>query len=177
MGLLDLSDESLLGAKTGLEKLFNTIRNVREAVKKTNKNQHTGQAARDFSAFKNRFLEAMNDDFNTPQAVAVLFDLAREANQLLHAEAKPGTETLIALDVLFSELGGMILGIVTNDISAAAGNENDGAKFIEILLNARQKAKLEKAWWAADFIRKELEAAGIRLEDTKDGTIWRKIDF
>jgi cysteinyl-tRNA synthetase len=173
---LDLSDDSLLGAKIGLEKLFNTIRNVRETIKKTDQDQHAGQPAIDFSAYKNRFLEAMSDDFNTPQAVAVIFDLAREANQLLHAESMPGMETLLALNALFSELGGMILGIVTNDLSSTARDENDEAKLIDILVQTRQKAKSEKAWWAADFIRTELEAAGIRLEDKKDGTIWRKID-
>lgn len=173
---LDLSDDSLLGAKIGLEKLFNTIRNVRETIKKTDQDQHAGQPAIDFSSYKNRFLEAMNDDFNTPQAVAVIFDLAREANQLLHAESRPGTETFLALNALFSELGGMILGIVTNDLSSTARDENDEAKLIDILVQTRQKAKSEKAWWAADFIRTELEAAGIRLEDKKDGTIWRKID-
>ncbi|MFZ1976797.1 MAG: cysteine--tRNA ligase [Bacteroidota bacterium] len=173
---LDFSDDSLQGAKIGLEKLLHTIRTIRETIRKTDKDQHTGQAAHDFSAFKERFLEAMNDDFNTPQAVAVIFDLAREANQLLHAEIKPGTETLSALDALFSELGGIILGIVASDLSGAAPDENNEAQLIDILLQTRQKAKSEKAWWAADFIRTKLEALRIRLEDTKDGTVWRKID-
>jgi cysteinyl-tRNA synthetase len=173
---LDFSDDSLAGAKAGLEKLLNTVRNIREAIKKTDKEQAPGGEAQDFSAFKKRFLEAMDDDFNTPQAVAVLFDLAREANQLLHGTTAPAAATLGALDALFSELGGAILGVVPADLTGGARSENDEEKLIDILLQTRQKAKSEKAWWAADFIRKELEALGVNLEDSKDGTVWRRVN-
>ncbi|MBU2636401.1 MAG: cysteine--tRNA ligase, partial [Bacteroidetes bacterium] len=104
---LDFSDDALEGAAKGLEKLHNTLRNVRsELIKGV-----TGGLQIDIDGFKSNFLEAMDDDFNTPQAIAVLFDLSREINAILN-EGKATSEDLGKVDDLFTELGGNILGII-----------------------------------------------------------------
>ncbi|MGD1044339.1 MAG: cysteine--tRNA ligase [Bacteroidota bacterium] len=173
---LDFSDEALQGANTGYDKLLNTIRNLREELKKAESEQRTNGAQLDISSHKKHFLEAMDDDFNAPLAIGVLFDLARETNQSLNSEQKLSIDTLKQIHQLFMELGGEVLGIIPEQVSIKKAGENIESQLIDILIKARHRAKRESAWWVADLIRKELEAIGIRLEDKKDGTAWRKIN-
>jgi cysteinyl-tRNA synthetase len=193
---LDFSDEALQGAKTGYEKLLTTIRNLREELQKAESEKRTEGISFDLSLYKKRFMEAMDDDFNAPLAMGVLFELSRETNQALNSEQKLSLDFLKQINICFSELGGRILGIIpvqmiytanaaltipkqlisaTGEFIPANGGRGDiASKLIDIHVKVRQQAKQEKAWWAADLIRKELEALGIRLEDKKDGTIWHR---
>jgi cysteinyl-tRNA synthetase len=171
---LDFSDEALQGAKTGYEKLLTTIRNIREEVQKAESEKRTEGASIDVSLYKNRFIEAMNDDFNAPLAMGVVFELLRETNQLLNSDQKCSLEGLKQIDVLLNELGGTILGIIPKEFPAAGGGIEAESKLMDVLIRTRNMAKQEKAWWAADIIRKELEVLGIRLEDKKDGTSWHR---
>ena len=114
-----------------------------------------------------RFRDAMNDDFNTPEAVAVLFELANELNKSHergHAQ-------------LLRSLGG-VLGLLERDAKAflqapAAEGGLDPAR-IEALIEARVAARKSRNFAEADRIRKELTDAGIALEDTPQGTVWRR---
>lgn len=172
---LDFSEEAVQGAKTGLEKLLNTVRNLRDEIKKAESEQQKQEAGFDLAPFKERFMEAMNDDFNTPQAIAVMFDLIKEVNVVLNKEQKISHIELKEMNEFINELGGKVLGIISEqlqDRNEIIGNEE---RLIEILIDARHRAKIEKAWQAADLIRKQLELIGIRLEDKKDGTTWRKV--
>jgi cysteinyl-tRNA synthetase len=190
---LDFSNEALQGAKTGYEKLLTTIRNIREEIQKAESEKRKEGASFDLLSYKKRFMEAMDDDFNAPLSMGVLFELSREVNQALNSEQKLSIDFLRQIDMCFSELGGGILGIIPivgiyadllikkQLISASAivtsanrGRENVESKLIDIHVKVRQQAKQEKAWWAADLIRKELEALGIHLEDKKDGTSWHR---
>ena len=112
-----------------------------------------------------RFREAMDDDFNTPEAFAVLFDLANEVNRTRFA-AKAG---------LLRALGG-VLGLLGRDPEEfLRGDLPEGwtPERIEALIAARAAAKRAKNYAEADRIRKELAEAGIALEDTPQGTTWR----
>jgi cysteinyl-tRNA synthetase len=172
---LDFSDDALAGAKSGYDKMINTIRNLREEIRKPETQKKSSGTLLDLSIYKKRFLEAMDDDFNTPQSIAVLFELVKEVNVVLNLEQKPSHIVLKDANELINELGGSILGVIPDKIQESSGTiglEND---LIKILIDARQKAKNEKAWWAADLIRERLEQIGIRLEDKKDGTNWTKI--
>jgi cysteinyl-tRNA synthetase len=171
---LDFSDEALQGAKTGYEKLLTTLRNLRDELQKAESEKRTEGISFDLSLYKTRFMEAMNDDFNAPLAMGVLFELSRETNQALNSEQKLSLNILRQIDICFIELGGKILGIIPKQISTKKNGENIESQLIDIHMMVRQQAKQEKAWWAADLIRKELEALGIRLEDKKDGTIWHR---
>jgi cysteinyl-tRNA synthetase len=171
---LDFSDEALQGAKTGYEKLLTTIRNIREEIQKAESEKRTEGASFDLSSYKKRFIEAMDDDFNAPLAMGVIFELSRETNQALNSKQKLSLDFLRQIDMCFNELGGRILGIIPEQVSTKKDGENIESQLIDIHIKVRQQAKQEKAWWAADLIRKELEALGIRLEDKKNGTSWHR---
>ncbi len=173
---LDFSDEAIQGAKVGHEKFLNTIRNLQDEIKKAEKEQRKDGKEFELSSYKKHFVEAMNDDFNTPQAIAVLFDLMKEINVILNVDQRPSLSVLQETKDLFDEIGGKVLGIIPTQLPLESGGVESESKLIDILINARQKAKTEKAWQSADFIRKELELIGIRLEDKKDGTSWRKVN-
>ena len=169
---LDFTDEALEGAAKGYEKLSNTLWNVREGM-------HGPPAAGkspvvDFAGFRKAFLEAMDDDFNTPQALAVLFDFSREVNVLL-AENKMSGPVLGEVLQFYDELGGNILGIIPKD--AGTGVAPDAAlekELIQFLIDLRTEARAQKLWSFSDTIRDGLAKRGIQLEDKKEGTVWRK---
>jgi cysteinyl-tRNA synthetase len=171
---LDFSDEALQGAKTGYEKLLTTIRNLREELQKAKSETRKEGISFDLSLYKKRFMEAMDDDFNAPLAMGVLFEMSRETNQALNSDQKLSLDILKKLNACFSELGGKILGIIPDQVATKKDGENIESQLMDIHIKVRLQAKQEKAWWAADLIRKELEALGIRLEDKRDGTNWSR---
>ena len=120
----------------------------------------------DPSPFKDRFLLAMDDDLNTPQAIACLFDLAREINRACESgkNAEPAQNTLKHL--------GSILGLTFEDKTV---NSNDIAAkpFIDLLVSTRQQLRDAKQYSLADMIRDELENHGITIEDQPQGSEWQ----
>jgi len=158
---LNYSDEPLDAAHAGLTRLYTALRGV-EAV------DAVGQG----EDYRRRFREAMDDDFNTPVAMAVLFDIARELNRL-RDENPAGAAPLAGL---LRELGGM-LGLLEGDPEAfLKGDEAGGldAAAIEALIGQRQAAKQAKDFAEADRIRDELAGQGVVLEDGPGGTTWRR---
>ena len=158
---LNYSDAQLDQSRAGLGRLYIALRGMPAAAPASS------------GDWRARFKAAMDDDFNTPVAVSVLFDLAREANTL--RESKP-TEAA-SLAALLKELGGF-LGILQTDPEAflKAGAAGDGmpAEQVEKLIAARKAARAAKDWKEADRLRGELDAAGIVIEDGAGGTTWRR---
>jgi cysteinyl-tRNA synthetase len=175
---LDFTDEALEGASKGLEKLSNTVRNVRAEIEKLGKSGdgkiYTQDASFiDLAGFKKAFGEAMDDDFNTPQAIGILFDLNREVNTIL-SPGKIDINILQQINDLYNELGGTVLGIIPEhfeSVSSAGGNEND---LIQFIIELRAEARAQKLWAMSDKIRDGLKNLGIVIEDKKDGTSWRR---
>jgi len=124
-------------------------------------------------AYSARFQQAMDDDFNTPEALAVLFDLVREINRLRPTEIQQAA----ALAAELRRLGG-ILGILQADPEQylRGGDADTGLtdEQIEQLIEQRQAAKVDKNWAEADRIRDDLKAQGVVLEDSPQGTTWRR---
>ncbi len=119
--------------------------------------------------FKDKFIEYMDDDFNTPRALAVLFDMVNRCNKLLESDDEfKNFKLRYAIDIMkeMTDIFGLsFLKDTVNDIS-----DDEVNKYIE----KRLKLKNEKDFQKADKIRKELEEKGIILEDAKDGTTWRR---
>ena len=173
---LDFSDEALQGANTGYDKLVNTVRNLREELKKAESEQRKNGSELDLSSHKKHFLEAMNDDFNAPLALGVLFDLARETNQSLNSELKLSIDMLKQIDQFFNELGGEVLGIIPNQFRSASGDAITESHLMDLIIKIRAEARKQKIWVLSDIIRDGLKTFGFIIEDKKDGTTWRKID-
>ena len=161
---LTFSEEGLESARNGYRRLVNALRDyeVDDAAV-----EPSGDMAAQLKEAEERFRAAMDDDFNTPVAVAVLFDLARIAN------AASGEDRRAAQSKLF-ELGGEVLGLpLQQSIAEAATAGGDAAPFIELLLELRQELRKEKNFALADKVRDRLDELGVSVEDTPDGPVWR----
>lgn len=115
---------------------------------------------------REQFIEAMDDDLNTADAITAVFELVRDINTLVLKD-KPSADLVKFATELFDELTG-VLGLVYNRKTEALDSE------IEALIEARQNARKNKNWAEADRIRDELKAQGIVLEDTPQGVKWHK---
>ena len=160
---LNYSDEQLNDARLALTRLYTALRGCAEE-----------NADIDMD-YKVRFEVAMNDDFNTPVALSILFDLARELNAAKEAKLEKVQDLVATLRFL-----GGLLGIVQGDAddflkSGVVNGEVVNVELIEQQIQARLAAKIAKEWSLADKIRDELKGQGIILEDTPSGlSTWRR---
>ncbi len=156
-GPLAYSEEALEAAEKGADRL----RQVANAEGRTGK----ADEKIDVGSYRQRFTDAMDDDFNTAQAVAVLFDLARDINRL-------GDEgyTVIHGQQTLAELAGL-LGLT---LKSPEKQFTDAEPFIKLLISTRERLRQAKQWQLADEIRAKLDEAGIALEDTPKGTSWKR---
>lgn len=159
---LNYDDEHLDNARDALTRFYTALRDLPPA-----------DEIRD-EALEQRFHAAMEDDFNTPKALAAMFDLVREVNRLRSDDAGRAA----GLGVQLRRLGGL-LGLLQQDPEdylRAGGNDATGLSDDEIqrLIDRRVQAKQNKDWAEADAIRDQLRAAGILLEDSAAGTTWRR---
>jgi len=157
---INYSRENLESAHAALERLYTCLRHLPKSEKLP-----------DNETFTERFNAAMDDDFNTPVALSVLFDIAREINRLRDNEQM---EEAATLGVLLKKLA-TIFGILLQDPQAflQSGAVDEQVKKIEQLIEARNLARRQKQWAEADKVRDDLVAMGVILDDTPQGTNWR----
>jgi len=170
---IDFSEEALAAATRGWERAIGPALAVRNRLRSPALPE--GDATEVTPALddlKQQFIEAMNDDFNIPVAVSVLFDLAKLTNNLLTAEPPPGRGSLEAVEALYRELAGQVLGLLPETTAAGANAERE-AELIRLLIELRAEARARKDFAASDRIRDRLKALGITLEDGKSGTTWK----
>jgi len=167
-GPVDFTGELLDAADKGLEKLKNLRSTIESAL---NKNKPGGVNPQfDFKSFENRFSEAMDEDFNTPQAVAVIFDFVKEANRTISDKENISLNFYLSLKEFLTKTAGDVLGIVSFEEKELKSDSLLENELIKILIDIRLRAKNEKNFQLADDIRKKLENLGITLKDTKEGT-------
>lgn len=155
---VNYADTIVNDAKQGLTRLYTALRGL----------SLPDSAGIDWSnPYAARFKAAMDDDFGTPEAVSVLFELAGEVNKSQD----------VALARLLKDLGG-VLGLLQQDpeafLQGGSAVDDDEAAEIEALIQARKEARANKNWAESDRVRDELTARGIVLEDGPQGTTWRR---
>ena len=167
---LSYSDSAIAEAEKSLSKLVNTVESLK-----------TGLASNSFKGDNNadelckdvemRFGEAMDDDFNTREAIAALFDLSREANRLMNDGELSSDGASRILDT-FTNLD-EILSILPE--TADKGGEGEVVEgLMRLLISLREDARKRKDWATADRIRDELKGMGIVIEDSKNGPVWKR---
>ncbi|PIE83708.1 MAG: cysteine--tRNA ligase [Candidatus Contendobacter odensis] len=164
-GPLNYSDDNLENAKASLTRLYTALRGLPVV------------AAPMTETWQNRFGQAMDDDFNTPEALAVLFELAREINRLRLEDQDKAARLGANLRQL-----GELLGLLQTGPDDFLQLENPDDPLNQYMSNAevddfivqRNAARKAKNWAEADRLRTVLQNAGIVLEDTPQGTIWRR---
>ena len=153
---LTYSDEGVAAADRALERLRNALRPVPD--------DGAGDSV-DAGAFRDRFTSAMDDDLNTPQAVAALFDLAREINR-----GREAGHSVSSAQATLRELAA-VLGLTLADPTDDA--RKDAHPFIDLLVETRSRLRAERNFQLGDSIRDQLDELGVTLEDSPDGTTWR----
>jgi cysteinyl-tRNA synthetase len=172
---LDFSADAVNAAARGFERLGN----VAQALKQ--RSASAGDAGDepgiDLEKYRRDFVAAMDDDFNAPQAIAVLFDLGKEVNTILGSGVQVRRDGWMAIDNLFGELATTLLGITFNGArgSSAPGEISMADELIRLVIEIRKEVRAQKLWSLADKLRDSLQNIGIALEDTRDGTTWKKI--
>ncbi len=159
---LNYSDQMLDSAGAALTRLYTALRNIEIT--------RPGEAG---ESYIKRFNEVMDEDFNTPEAVAILFDLANQINKLKQTDAA----TASALAATLKYLGG-VLGLLQDNpehyLQSTGQAEGLANEQIETLIAQRLQAKKDKNWAEADRIRDELKDKGVVLEDKGAETSWRR---
>lgn len=169
---IDLSDEAVEAALKGWQRIWGAVTLVRRRMVDAPNGEINSDVQAILDKAQAAFVEKMDDDFNAPAALAVLQDLTRQVNTLLNESGPPSRETLEAIDQLYRELGGDVLGIIPDeeDLSSSAERESG---LIELLVDLRAHARSQKEWSTSDQIRDRLNELGVTLEDRSDGTIWK----
>lgn len=166
---VNFSHEMLMQAKAGMERLYNTREKLEFTINSaTVENMSTEESnmIEELNSFRSRFVESMEDDINTADAVASIFELAKFINTKV--DENSSKEWMQKNLEMFTELTG-VLNIIQR-------REDDSlAEDVERLIEERVQAKKDKNFQRADEIREELKAMGIELEDTRQGTKWKRI--
>jgi cysteinyl-tRNA synthetase len=161
---INFSNEALQASEKGLERLMTAIKTLNELTA-------SETSTVEIESLKQKCFEALNDDLNSPIAIAHLFDGVKIINSV-----KAGTEKISAADLdelksFYSTMVFDILGLKVEEAADSGENEVLAAA-IELLIQLRKDAKANKDWGTADKIRDELNTIGIELKDTKEGVDW-----
>ncbi|MDA8233918.1 MAG: cysteine--tRNA ligase [Clostridia bacterium] len=180
---LDFDDSKLEMSKKSLERLLNTLENAERVLKQKPLDALEGDKSKvaelsaAAKAARENFEKAMDDDFNTALAVAVLFDLTRDINSFM-AEVKKGLDpqgiqALVGAKNTLVTLGQEVLGLFEG-AGVAEEDQSTVDGLMDLVISIRQKARANKDWATADEIRNRLGEIGIVLEDTPQGVHWKR---
>jgi cysteinyl-tRNA synthetase len=162
-GTVDFSNEALIAAEKGLQKLY-------AAEKLLDKLPAKEKSDENITAWVLRGEDAMNDDMNTPKLIAELFDAVRIINSAKEHHISLTKEDIEILKINFRLFFFDILGLLPEETST--GNNEITEGLMQLIIEMRQEAKLNKHWAVADAIRGHLSALGITIKDTKEGAVW-----
>lgn len=169
---INFSAELLEQAGNGLDRMYKCLENIEHLGKSSGEARTSGSEETRLKErlleLKAKYAEAMDDDLNTADAIASMFEMVKEINTFTSSTVEVSKEMLCFCQDLLKELGG-VLGILTKEKDKNIDSE------IEEFIERRQQARKEKNWKLADEMRDRLKDMGIALEDTPQGVKWKKI--
>lgn len=169
---IDFSEEELKQSLAALERITNTLDRVENLVKENKEgNNSCEELKKELEKSKIKFIESMNEDFNTAGAIGSIFELVKETNKTLDLDfpSEEGNKILVEVANFIREVMEEVLGI---KIEIKKELENLTVELIEFLLKLRRDSRDEKNWILSDKIRDGLNRLGINIKDGKDATQW-----
>lgn len=170
---IDFTREAVEAAEKGWQRIWSAVQLVRSQLAGATQGDADPTLLDRLGGYRERFEAHMNDDFNAPGALGVLQELVRETNTLINSGEALTGPSLEAIDTLYLELAGDVLGL----LPAGGTSQADAAReegLVQLLIALRAEARARKDWATSDKIRDELRELGIVLEDRADGTIWKE---
>ncbi|ASJ04519.1 cysteine--tRNA ligase [Thermococcus barossii] len=173
---LDYTEEGMEHAKNNLERLYNTLENIRVAMERAEISFKWGEE--EFEAYeairsaREKFYEAMDDDFNTAEAMKAVFEVSNAVNRYLTKVERP-KESILRKAMEFFRIVSEVFGIFEDYFREQRAGEEE--ELIRLLIDVRAQLRKERNFALADRIRAELREMGIQLEDTPQGTVWKRV--
>ena len=171
-GPLNFSDELLQAAQKGVEKFVNLAQKINDELKKDNSEGVYPEIG--IKKYQDEFEAVMDDDFNSAQGVAVIYDFAKEVNRIIASDEKIKKDFFIDVKNFLTKTAVDVLGIMNFEPTEKGGGELEDA-LIEFLIELRNDAKKEKNFSLADKIRDRMKEIGVVLQDSKDGTTFKRV--
>ena len=170
---IDFSNNELEQAKSGLERIDNAVERLREKIKSgaTDGGDNLEGLKSFVEDTEKKFIEAMDDDFNTAQGIGAIFELVKEINKYVDIEkvSQIGIQNLELAEKYIEKIMEEVLGVTLKTQENIGNLTTD---LVEFLLEIRRKARAEKNWALSDEIRDRLGEMGIKIKDGKDKTTW-----
>ena len=170
--ITEMSEEAFVSAQNGYRRLSDALNEIERRLPTAPERPDalSAKVAGHVQVFEN----AMSDDFNTPRAVAALFNLTSDVNAAL-AAGEVGRQALEQAQAAYRELGGQVLGLfASGTLSGAADDTALVSTLMDVVLEARQHYRLSKQYAQSDALRGKLAEVGVTVEDTKDGQRWKR---
>ncbi len=169
---IDFSEGAIEAASKGLERVWVPVRQVRERLRNTPEIDEGSAFGAVLDRHRAALKEALDDNFNAPAALGVLNQLTTDVNTLLNSGQPIGATTLTAIDRLYRDYGGAVLGVIPDEFRQKSNDELvDG--LVRMLIDLRTEARQVKDFKRGDQIRDQLAALGVALEDGRGGTTYR----
>ncbi|KAF0153605.1 MAG: cysteinyl-tRNA synthetase [Ignavibacteria bacterium] len=171
-GPLNFSDELLTAAQKGVDKIINLAERLDNDINKAEVNGSTPIFV--FNKFYSDFETVMDDDFNTPQAAAVIFDFVRAANKIIDENPNSCKTFLINLKEFLKKTADEVLGVIHLEDLNKRVSPSLETELINLILNLREDLKKEKNYKLADEVRNKLNELGLIVHDSKTGAVVKR---
>jgi cysteinyl-tRNA synthetase len=171
---IDFTDKKLKGAESSLRRLYNTLESLEDTMKTSEKrelNEIEQKLDEKAEKLRSKFIEAMDEDFNTPQALAALFDMSKEINRFLDEQKQVSAGLLEKVYDCFLELG-KALGLFQKEKTKQIG-EKIVDDLVQLLFDVREELRKKGEYGLSDEIRARMKEAGLVIEDTSEGPKWK----
>ncbi|ASI98424.1 cysteine--tRNA ligase [Thermococcus celer] len=173
---LDYTEEGMEHAKNNLERLYNTLENIRVAMEKAEVSFRWGKE--EFEAYeairdaREKFYAAMDDDFNTAEALKAVFEVSGAVNRYIREVERP-KESVLRKALEFFKTISEVFGLFEDYFRERKAGDEEA--LIGLLVDVRAKLRKERNFALADEIRARLRELGVQLEDTPEGTVWKRV--